>query len=69
LLHVRLLNRKRDNDPDLDHEISALGEELRRIEVLVRKAQSLDRVKSKQYAGDLTIIDLHDGGTEEREQR
>jgi DNA-binding response OmpR family regulator len=42
----------------LSHEVSALGTELQRIESLVRKAQSLSRVVSKPYAGDLRIIDL-----------
>jgi DNA-binding response OmpR family regulator len=42
----------------LSHEVSALGSELQRIESLVRKAQSLNSVVSKSYAGNLRIIDL-----------
>jgi DNA-binding response OmpR family regulator len=40
------------------HEVSALGAELQRIESLVRKAQSVNSVISKPYAGNLRIIDL-----------
>lgn len=48
------------NAPELARELTALGAELQRIEGLVRKAQSLSRVRSKPYAADLQIIDLHE---------
>ncbi len=48
------------NAPELARELTALGAELHRIEGLVRKAQSLNRINTKPYAADLQIIDLHE---------
>jgi len=56
--HSALLANREDL-PELVRDLAALGAELRRIESLVRKAQSLTRVSSKSYAADLSIIDIH----------
>jgi sigma-B regulation protein RsbU (phosphoserine phosphatase) len=45
-------------DPELHMEIEELGQQLDRIEILVRKAQSLTSVRSKPYAEKLSIIDI-----------
>jgi len=47
--------------PELGRELDLLSEELRRIEELVRKAQSIKTIRSVPYAGDLRIVDLHGG--------
>ena len=61
LLQQRIASRiDPENNPELAQELIALGAELHRIEGLVRKAQSLSRVRSKPYADDLQIIDLHE---------
>jgi phosphoserine phosphatase RsbU/P len=46
------------HSPEIKRDIQALTDEIRRIEMLVRKAQSITHVRSKPYAGDLQIIDL-----------
>jgi signal transduction histidine kinase len=53
-----LCHRAIDAYPEVQHDLQALVTELRRIEVLVRKAQMISRVRSKPYAGDLSIIDF-----------
>jgi hypothetical protein len=45
-------------------DLDDLGSELHRIELLVRKAQHITRVRSKTYAGDLRIIDFGDKDTD-----
>lgn len=51
--------------PELARELAALGAELRRIESLVRKIQSLSSIHSKPYANDLQIIDIHEKNSAE----
>lgn len=62
LLQLRIVQHAEVmSNPDLAHEVAALGGELLRIEILVRKAQSLGSVRSVPYANNLRIIDLHAG--------
>jgi DNA-binding response OmpR family regulator len=59
LLHLKLLNHPELQAlPDVRRDLEDLGGELHRIELLVRKAQNITRVRSKAYAGDLRIIDF-----------
>jgi DNA-binding response OmpR family regulator len=59
LLHLKLLNHPDVQAlPDVRRDLDDLGSELHRIELLVRKAQQITRVRSKPYAGDLRIIDF-----------
>jgi DNA-binding response OmpR family regulator len=59
LLHLKLLNHPQVQAlPDVRRDLDDLGSELHRIELLVRKAQNITRVRSKAYAGDLRIIDF-----------
>ena len=59
LLHLKLLNHPEVQAlPDVRRDLDDLGSELHRIELLVRKAQHITRVRSKAYAGDLRIIDF-----------
>jgi two-component system, NtrC family, sensor kinase len=51
--------------PDIMRDLKALDKELDRIESLVRKAQHINLVQSKPYAGNLQIIDLNSGGPAE----
>jgi sigma-B regulation protein RsbU (phosphoserine phosphatase) len=44
--------------PEAAQDLRELASQLRRIEILVRRAQALTRVDSKSYAADLRIIDL-----------
>ena len=65
LVHLRLLHRPEIQAlPDVLRDLEDLGSELHRIELLVRKAQHITRVRSKTYAGDLRIIDFDDKETE-----
>jgi DNA-binding response OmpR family regulator len=70
MLHQRMALRiEAGATPELARELQALGGELRRIELLVRKAQSLTRVQSIPYAADLRIIDIHaDDGPADRKK-
>jgi DNA-binding response OmpR family regulator len=59
LLHLKLLKHPELQAlPDVRRDLEDLGSELHRIELLVRKAQNITRVRSKAYAGDLRIIDF-----------
>jgi DNA-binding response OmpR family regulator len=65
LVHLRLLHRPEVQAlPDVRRDLDDLGSELHRIELLVRKAQHITRVRSKSYAGDLRIIDFGDEDTD-----
>jgi len=65
LLHLKLLNRPDVQAlPDVRRDLEDLGSELHRIELLVRKAQHITRVRSKAYAGDLRIIDFDEKDTD-----
>jgi phosphoserine phosphatase RsbU/P len=60
LLQQRLaLRLDSAHHPEMVRELAALAGELHRIELLVRKAQSLNRVHSIPYAANLQIIDIH----------
>ncbi len=64
LLHARVSRHAEiGQNPELARELDALGGELQRIETLVRKVQSIGRVRSVPYAGDLRIVDIHGRGT------
>jgi DNA-binding response OmpR family regulator len=64
---ITLLETKLSRDPrlasmpDITRDLSALKNELQRIESLVRKAQHITTVHTIPYAGDLQIIDLNHG--------
>jgi sigma-B regulation protein RsbU (phosphoserine phosphatase) len=59
LLQLKILNRPEVQAlPEVRRDLEDLGSELHRIELLVRKAQHISRVRSKPYAGDLRIIDF-----------
>jgi DNA-binding response OmpR family regulator len=45
--------------PELRKEVEDLGEQLSRIEVLVRKAQSLTAVRSRPYVDTISIVDIN----------
>lgn len=63
LLHLRIAQYAEvTGNPELARDVAALQGELQRIEALVRKAQSLNVVKTLPYADALRIVDLHDGG-------
>jgi sigma-B regulation protein RsbU (phosphoserine phosphatase) len=68
LTAARLLQERLGNSPqlqqypDLLKELAELGSELKRIEDLVRKAQSITSVRVIPYAGDINIIDLDGTG-------
>jgi DNA-binding response OmpR family regulator len=63
LLYQKMLaDRRVQALPDLAHELRELGDELERIERLVRKAQTIAEVRTKPYAGDLRIIDFDQKG-------
>ena len=62
LLQERLRRNPRlQQDQEILRELDELGEELGRIEALVRKAQSVTAIRSVPYAGDMNIIDLDPG--------
>jgi phosphoserine phosphatase RsbU/P len=46
------------HSPEVEGDLQALTQEIRRIEQLVRRAQSMTHVRTKPYAGGLQIIDL-----------
>lgn len=60
LLHQRLYKSAvlQDN-PNLREDLELIGKQLQRIELLVRKAQSIETVVSIPYAQNITMIDLH----------
>ena len=58
LYQMILADRRIQAHSDLDQELRELGIELGRIELLVRKIQTIAEVRSKPYAGDLRIIDF-----------
>jgi sigma-B regulation protein RsbU (phosphoserine phosphatase) len=59
LLCQKILTRlDASRNSEIRRDVQALNEEIRRIEMLVRRAQSITHVRSKPYAGDLRIIDL-----------
>lgn len=67
LLHQRLVkNPSVQENPNLREDLELIGKQLQRIEALVRKAQSIETVISVPYASHLSMIDLHQGGTEEK---
>ncbi len=60
LLHHRLSkNVLLNEDPALKADLEMLGQQLLRIQALVRKAQSIETVTSVPYAEDITMIDWH----------
>jgi DNA-binding response OmpR family regulator len=60
LLHQRLYKSAALQDnPNLREDLELIGKQLQRIELLVRKAQSIETVVSVPYAQNITMIDLH----------
>jgi len=52
--------------PEIARDLDALKSQLQRIESLVRKAQHITDVHTIPYAGDLQIIDLNHGSSEQQ---
>ena len=69
LLHQRVNKSPfiQDN-PSLKEDLELIGKQLHRIEALVRKAQSIETVVSVPYAKNITMIDLHQSGSEARKK-
>lgn len=60
LLHHRLSkNVLAKEDPVMKADLELLGQQLQRIQALVRKAQSIENVVSIPYAENITMIDWH----------
>lgn len=60
LLHHRLSkNTVVNEDPVMKGDLEMLGQQLHRIQALVRKAQSIEIVTSVSYAENITMIDWH----------
>lgn len=60
LLHHRLSkNALAKEDPVMKADLELLGQQLQRIEALVRKAQSITNVVSVPYLENITMIDWH----------
>lgn len=66
LLHQRIAKNPAIQDtPNLKQDLELLDKQLKRIETLVRKAQSIETVVSVPYAKNITMIDLHHGSDHE----
>ncbi len=60
LLHHRLSKNELVNeDPVMKGDLELLGQQLQRIQALVRKAQSIEIVVSVPYVENITMIDWH----------
>lgn len=69
LLQQRLgRNPALQETPGTRDDLELLGKQLQRIETLVRRAQSIENVVSVPYAENITMIDWHQGTTEERKK-
>lgn len=62
LLHHRITKNAKDV-PGIKADLELLGQQLQRMEALVRKAQSIENVVSVPYAENITMIDWHQDDT------
>jgi signal transduction histidine kinase len=70
LLHQRIAKSSIVQDsPNLKQDLDLLDKQLKRIETLVRKAQSIETVVSVPYAKNITMIDLHQEGEKEKKKQ
>ncbi|MBI5474856.1 MAG: response regulator transcription factor [Ignavibacteriae bacterium] len=68
LLHQRLTRHPGVRDIfEAAEDLELLGKQLQRIELLVRKAQSIENVVSIPYADNITMIDWHSGSGEKKD--